>query len=48
MPTTNKWLDVPITGRDTTMNGKVVMYNLDVLDLPNWVWKNPVESVVFG
>lgn len=48
MPTTNKWLDVPITGRDTTMNGKVVMYNLDVLDLPTWVWKNPVESVVFG
>lgn len=48
MPTNNKWLDVPITGRDTTMNGKVVMYNLDVLDLPNWVWKNPVESVVFG
>lgn len=48
MPTTNKWLDVPITGRDTTMNGKVVMYNLDVLDLPSWVWKNPIESVVFG
>ena len=48
MPTTNKWLDVPITGRDTTMNGKVVMYYLYVLDLPNWVWKNPVESVVFG
>ena len=48
MPTTNKWLDVPITGRDTTMNGKVVMYNLDVLDLPSWVWKNPIESVLFG
>ena len=48
MPTSNKWLDVPITGRDTTMNGKVVMYNLDVLDLPSWVWHNPVESVLFG
>ena len=48
MPSSEKWLDRPIVGDTTTMNSEVVMSNVEVGSLYEWVLNNPASSAVFG